>query len=80
MHVSSLRYPFARLGISGQSIALDHCDLFKMIREDTSGQQSGHTSADYDGVVPVEHVLRRLFATYDFPPSVPLSGSITGLV
>jgi hypothetical protein len=79
MHMSSLRYPFARLGISGQSIALDNCDLFKMIREDTGGQQSGHTSADYDGVVPVERALRRLFATHDFPPSVPLSGSITWL-
>ena len=79
MHVSSLRYPFARLGISGQSIALDHCDLFKMIREDTSGQQSGHTSADDDGVVPVERALRRLFAPHDFPPSIPLSGSITWL-
>ncbi len=57
-----------------------------MIREDTSGQQSGHTSADYDGVVPVERALRRLFATHDFPPcdtfmapSIPLSGSITWL-
>jgi hypothetical protein len=79
MHVSSLRYPFARLGISGQSISLDNCDLFKMIREDTGGQQSGHTSADYDGVVPVECALRRLFATHDFPPSIPLSGSITWL-
>jgi hypothetical protein len=79
MHVSSLRYPFAWLGISGQSIALDHCDLFKMIREDTSSQQSGHTSADYDGVVPVERALRRLLAPQDFPPSVLLSGSITWL-
>jgi hypothetical protein len=76
MHVSSLRYAFARLGTSGQSITLDHCDLFKMIRENTGGQQSSHTSADYDGVVSVERALRRLFAPHDFPPSIPLSGSI----
>jgi|SRR5690349_5294560 len=69
----------AWLGISGQSIALDNCDLFKMIREDTSSQQSGHTCADYDGVVPVERTLRRLLAPYDVPPSVPLSGSFTCL-
>ena len=75
MHMSSLQYPFARLGISGQSSALDQCDLCKMIREDTSG----HTSADYDGVVPVERALHRLFATLDSPPSVPLSASITCL-
>jgi hypothetical protein len=77
MHMSSLWYPFARLGIIGQSIAFDHGDLFKMIREDTSGQQSGHTSANYDGMVPVERALRWLFATHDCPPSVQLSGSIT---
>jgi hypothetical protein len=77
MHVSSLRYPFARLGISGQFIELDNYDLFKMIREDTSGQQSSHTCADDDGMVPVERALCRLFAPHDFPPSVPLSGSIT---
>jgi hypothetical protein len=69
----------AWLGISGQSIALDYCDLFKMIREDTSSQQSAHTSADYDGVVPVECALRRLLATQDFPSIVLLSGSITCL-
>src|SRR5512142_581859 len=45
MHVSSLRYPFARLGIVDQLITLDHGDLCKMGREDTSGQQSGHTPA-----------------------------------
>ena len=79
MHMSSLRYPFARIGISGQSIALDNRDLFKMIREDTGGQQSGHTSADYDGVVPVERALCRLFAPHDVLPSIPFSGSITRL-
>jgi hypothetical protein len=79
MHMSSLRYPFARLGISGQSSALDQCDLCEMIREDTSSQQSGHTSADDDGVVPVERALHQLLATHDFPPSFPLSGSITCL-
>jgi hypothetical protein len=52
-------------------------DLFKMIREDTSSQQPGHTSADYDGVLPVELALCWLLATHDFPSSVPLSGSIT---
>ncbi len=65
MHMSSLWYPFARIGISGQSIALDNRDLFKMIREGTGG----HTSADYDSVVPVERALHRLFAPYDLPPS-----------
>jgi hypothetical protein len=79
MHVSSLRDPFARLGIIGQSIALDYCDLFKMIREDTGSQQSGHTSADYDSVVPVERALHQFFTTHDFPPSISPSGSITCL-
>src|SRR5438094_485007 len=31
MCMSSLWYPFARLGISGQSIALDQCNLCEMI-------------------------------------------------
>src|SRR4030088_1336513 len=52
MHVFSLRYPFAWLSIVDQSIALDRGDLCKMVREDTSGQQPGHTSADDDGVAP----------------------------
>jgi hypothetical protein len=69
MYVPPLWHSFARLGLAGQLISLDHGDLFKMIRKDTGGQQSSHTSADYDGMVPVGCALPRLFAIHDFPPS-----------
>jgi hypothetical protein len=65
VNMPPLRYALASLDLQGKSITLDDRYLLKMVREDATGEQSGHARPDNNSVLAAKAFPLRLVVTHD---------------